>query len=205
MSKGLFVTFEGGEGAGKTTLIEQLEAKLRAVNVPLIVTREPGGCPLGLGLRELLLNHCRGLSDRAELLLFLADRAQHVDEVITPALLAGKLVLCDRFSDSTVAYQGIAREMGADWVGRLCGFSAGQLEPNLTFYLDVAPAVGLKRAGSSPDRIESEAISFHERVRNGFLAIAEKSPNRVVVVDAHQSSDEVFDAVWKQLETRLVV
>lgn len=204
MSRGLFVTFEGGEGAGKTTLIRRLEKELNQRNHSTLVTREPGGTPLGEQIRLLVLKQHEGvqISPRAELLLFLAARAQHLDDVIHPALHTGKIVLCDRFNDSSVAYQGIARGLGQEAVQKLCKATCEALEPDLTFYLDLEPAVGMQRAHNAKralDRLESEESLFHEKVRQGFLKLAAENPKRIVVVDAGQTPDRVFRFVLNVL------
>ncbi len=207
---GLFVSFEGGEGAGKSSLIASLYDFLTGEGLEVIATREPGGTPLGEQIRECLLNPNDGitLTARAELCLFLAARAQHIDEVITPALEAGKVVLCDRFNDSTIAYQGVGRGLGLDYVKQLCTLICEGVTPDLTFYLDVAPEVGLHRVskggrGSALDRIESETLAFHERIRKGFYQIAAKEKERVHIIDAHQNREEVLEQVLEVVKQRL--
>lgn len=198
-----FITFEGGEGAGKTTLIHYLEHELRSRGISTVKTREPGGTPFGDQVRRWLLEHREGIriDAKAELLLFLAARAQHIEEVIAPAVESGKVVLCDRFNDSTIAYQGAARGLGVPWVQSLCSIVCGSVQPTLTFYLDVDPQIGLKRTRSvgkqeAPsgqyDRIESETLVFHQRVRDAFLAIAKAEPQRVIVIDANRPQEEVM-------------
>jgi dTMP kinase len=192
---GFFITLEGGEGAGKTSLIEELVKTLKAAGKQVVTTREPGGTTLGNQIRRwvLDLNEELKIFPKAELLLFLAARVEHIEELILPALKAGKIVICDRFNDSTVAYQGAARGLGADWVDALCHNVAGVV-PDLTFYLDVDPKVGLSRtrsltkenaAAGACDRIESEKIEFHEKIRQGFLSLAKAHPERIVVLDAN--------------------
>lgn len=194
--EGLFITFEGGEGAGKTTLIEKVFFHLSSLNYTVLKVREPGGTLFGEKIRALLLDHEKTytISSRAELALFLASRAQHVEEIILPALTQKKVVLCDRFNDSSLAYQGYARGLGEDEVRKICHFFSHELEPSLTFYLDVDPQTGLERAKikQGHDRIEAEGISFHEKIRKGYLSISTKEPKRFVVLDATASSDEVF-------------
>jgi len=194
--RGVFITFEGGDGAGKTTLIEKIYHSLEKASQPVIKTRAPGGTSLGQEIRTLLL-HSSGssLSKRAELLLFLADRAQHVDELITPALNSGKIVLCDRFNDSTLAYQGGARGFPEEKVKGLCDFACGSLTPDLTIYLDLDPEIGFARAqkaGLQKDRIESEALTFHQEIRKAYLAIGKKEPKRFMILDASLSPEEVY-------------
>ena len=194
--KGLFITFEGGEGAGKTTLIDQIFSHLQQRSLKVMKTRAPGGTKAGESIRELVLHHKNiSLLPRTELLLFLADRAQHVDEVIRPALNEGTIVLCDRFNDSTVAYQGGARGIDLATVKELCNFATGNLQPNLTLYLDLDPKLGLERVnklGTGKDRIELEKLSFHDKIRNAFHAIAKEEPKRFHLVDASRPPEEVF-------------
>ncbi len=199
----LFVTFEGGEGAGKTTLIRKLEAVLRQQGAQVVVTREPGGTSLGEQIRHLLLNqHTTPISPLSELLLFLTARAQHIEELIRPALKQGKVVLCDRFNDSSIAYQGIARDLGKAYVEQLCQQVCQDVVPDITFYLDLDPKTGMERALKEHrvlDRLEQEKAEFHERVRQGFLQIARQDKGRVVVVDASQPPEAVFGQAFAAL------
>ncbi len=203
--RGLFVTFEGGEGSGKSTLIAALESALTIQGFSVICTREPGGSALGDQIRQLLLHTSGNICDRAELLLFLASRSQHVEELIKPALALGKIVLCDRFCDSTIAYQGLARGLGESTVRELCRFSTENLMPDLTFLLDLEPEIGfqrLKNAGErngSVDRIESEPSDFHQQVRRSFLAIASNEPQRIKIIDASLSKVVICDQVLRQI------
>jgi len=192
MMTGQFITFEGGEGAGKSTLIKKVYTELEK-NRKVVLTREPGGTTLGEKLRECLLHH-HEISPRAELFLFLAARAQHIDEVIKPAIAAGKTVLCDRFSDSTIAYQGAGRGMGVDYVTQCTELATQGFRPDITLYIDIDPEVGLQRAGkrSGFDRIEKEELSFHERVREAFLKLAKAHPERIIVLDGTKSAEELF-------------
>lgn len=191
---GLFVAFEGGDGGGKTTQIQRLTLWLRARGHVPLVTREPGGTAVGLAIRQLLL-HGEDLSDRAEALLFAADRAHHVDTVIRPAVAAGQVVLTDRYLDSSVAYQGAGRALKSDEILALSLWAARGLLPDLTVLLDVAPARGRARREGRPDRVESEPEDFHLRVREHFLRLAADDPDRYLVVDAELPVDEVADAV----------
>src|SRR5690606_19081528 len=161
LKRGVFISFEGGEGAGKSTLIERIASHLQ--DYPVLKVREPGGTALGEALRELLLQQKGPVSPYAELSLFLASRAQHISEVIGPALEDGMIVLCDRFNDSTIAYQGAARGLGMEKVDQFCKFISQGLSPHLTLYLDIHPELGLHRAASvrAQDRIEAETIAFH--------------------------------------------
>jgi dTMP kinase len=193
--RGIFISFEGGEGSGKTTLIDALYAALSKEERNIIKTREPGGSELGASIRSLLLDH-KGIaiSPRSELFLFLADRAHHVDALILPELKEGKIVLCDRFTDSTIAYQGAARGLAGDQLKELCDFAAASLKPDLTFYLDIDPAIGLKRLSTTrcfPDRIEQENLDFHHLIRASYLQIAKEESERVKVIDATLPVDQV--------------
>lgn len=202
----LFLTFEGGEGAGKTTLIARIKSYFEEKGAEVVSTREPGGTPLGEKLRDIVLNGGKDLvlPSKAELLIFLAARASHVEQLIRPALQQNKVVLCDRFNDSTVAYQGIARALGLEETEELCAFATGNLQPNLTFYLDLNPEEGfgrMKKAERTQDRMESEAIEFHQKVRNGFLELTKRHPQRIKRLDASKSADEVFEQALKHLES----
>lgn len=204
LQRGLFITFEGGEGAGKTTLIDKIARQLLSEGYQVIKTREPGNTRIGEQIRSMLLDHGSGhpLSYYAELCLYLASRAQHIDEVITPALNEHKMILCDRYNDSTIAYQGAARNLGAEDVKKVCDFICHNVQPQLTFYLDIDPALGLSRARKGQpekagargyDRIESESLAFHEKVRNAYLAIHAKEPNRFILLDATQTPQKIFE------------
>lgn len=190
------ITIEGGEGSGKSTLIKALSKSFPDA----VVTREPGGCVLSEQIRKLLLAPSdTPIDTEAETLLFLAARAQHLHEVIRPALEAGKTVLCDRFNDSTVAYQGHARGLGIDHVERLCALACHDLQPDYTLLLDIDPAIGLKRAGhvSDPDRMESETLDFHARVNEGFRKVARRHSSRIRVLDATLPAREIAEQALK--------
>lgn len=193
MKKGFLITFEGGEGAGKTTLIESVEKKLIEKHFKLLITREPGGTLLGEHIRELLLKKENKISSKAELCLFLASRSQHISDVIKPAIKKNKIVLCDRFNDSSIVYQGHARGLGIDEVIKFSSFIIEDTVPDLTLYLDIDPKVGLARVQSKYDRIESEKLSFHQKIREGFHILANKFPDRVKILDASKFKDEVFE------------
>lgn len=199
LKTGIFITFEGGEGAGKTTLIDSIVKDLKAAGHEVLRTREPGGTPLGEDIRKMLLHHSGPVSPYAELALFLASRAQHVFEVIRPALREGKVVLCDRFNDSSVAYQGEARGLGKKQVKAFCEFVSQGLYPHLTLYLDIDPETGLGRASKArdKDRIEAETIAFHEKIRDAYLTIHKKDPYRFHLIDATLSPADVFAAAMK--------
>jgi dTMP kinase len=202
---GLFVVFEGGEGAGKSTQIRLLRGAIERAGHDVVVTREPGGTPLGERLRELLLAPDGIVGDRTEALLYAAARAQHVDEVIRPALEKGAVVLSDRYIDSSVVYQGIARELGDAQVAELNRWATGGLEPDLVVLLDIDPRIGLARAtdGRTPDRLESEGSAFHRSVRDGFLQRAGDDPDRYLVLDATRSAEELHAEIREAVSTRL--
>ncbi len=211
---GLFVSFEGGEGAGKSSLIAQLDGHLATLGYSTLKTREPGGSTLGDQVRRWLLDTKSDvdIAAMAELCLFLASRAQHLHERIRPALASGGVVLCDRFNDSTIVYQGVGRGLGADRIEAMCQIVCEHTVPDLTFYLDVDPEVGLQRSRSTSkdtagsgdlDRIESEAIEFHQAIREGYLALAQREPLRLHVIDAHQDPSDVFRQVAAAIQERL--
>lgn len=200
-----FITVEGGEGAGKTSLLDQIEKFLNDRGVGVVRTREPGGTVFGEHLRSWLLDQHNQfpISSKAELFLFLSARAQHIEEVILPAIKAGKVVLCDRYNDSTIAYQGAGRHLGMEWVANLCSTLCGTVVPDLTFYLDVDPAIGLSRTkhavkdnakAGEVDRIEAEKLEFHQQVREAFKQIAKNEPKRFYPIDANQSKINVTKA-----------
>lgn len=189
----MFITFEGGEGCGKTTHSKSLKKYLEGHGCRVVLTMEPGGTPFGGRIRKTLLSNRTVLSPNAELLLFAADRAEHIEKVISPSLKEGKTVICDRFIDSTVAYQIGGRGLPEDMVRYLNFISSGGLLPDVTFILDVSPKVGIKRAASmkSRDRFERENIFFHEKVREAYLRIAGESPGRARLLDAERPLADV--------------
>jgi dTMP kinase len=197
---GLFVTFEGVEGAGKTTQIALLRDLLQQSGYSVCVTREPGGDAVAETVRRLLLE--QNMSPRSELLLFLASRAQNVDTVIRPHLSGGGVVLCDRFIDSSIAYQGHARGLGREIVFQLNRFATDGLVPDLTILLDLPPSIGLTRQ-TNRNRMESESIEFHERVREGFLLEAANYPARFCVLDALQDAATLHDAIRERVTLQL--
>jgi dTMP kinase len=194
--QGIFITFEGGDGVGKTTLIQKIFDYLEKLKFDVLQTRAPGGTEIGQEIRHLLLcKHDPLISKRSELLLFLADRAQHVDELILPHLRQGKIVLCDRFNDSTIAYQGGARGFKMEFVDQLCNFASNHCKPDLTLYLDLDPKIGFKRAekaGFVKDRIELETLQFHQKIRRAFKQIAKKEPRRFIIINASKTPEEVY-------------
>ena len=205
----LFVTFEGIEGAGKSTHLQQLAAHLRRRGIDPLETREPGGTAAGSMIRRLLLGpEAVPLTPRSELLLLCADRAQHVVETLRPALAAGRLVLCDRFSDSTIAYQGYGREVNLDIVRALNAAASDELRPDLTLLLDCPVEEGLRRAAErhgGGDRFERETVAFHERIRRGFHTIAAAEPDRVVTIDATAASEAVHQQIIDVVDRRLAL
>ena len=210
VQKGRFITFEGGEGAGKSTQIHLLAEKLRSRDLHLLITREPGGCPLAEQVRQwLVTGQPDSLSAKTELLLMLAARIEHVRHVVHPALQQGTWVLCDRFMDSTLAYQGFARGMDRDMLHNLHAWALEEYEilyPDLTLLLDVPPAIGLARArhGSQQggvlnvgeNRFERETLAFHQRVQDGFHMLAQAAPDRFRVIDATLDPLQVENHVW---------
>ncbi len=188
-----FVTIEGVEGAGKSTLARLLGEKLKHDGVQVVVTAEPGGDPVGEQIRQLLLNSSNTLTRKAELLLFEAARAQHVERVIKPALANGAVVICDRFTDSSLAYQGWGRGINISEVRMLNDYATGGLRPHLTILLDLPPERGLVRTRST-DRFSRECIEFHRAVREGYLSIAREEPERFLVVNADQPIEVVAAA-----------
>ncbi len=202
---GRFITFEGGEGAGKTTQLRLLADRLRDANLIVVETREPGGTPGAEAIRELLV---RGEPGRwrpeSEALLHYAARIEHVAHVVRPAIERGAWVLCDRFADSTAAYQGYGHLLGAEFVRRLHALTLGDFAPDLTLILDLPVETGLARAGrrGGDDRYERMDTAFHERLRAGFHAIAEAEPERCTVIDAARDADAVAEDVWTRVATR---
>ena len=196
MQRGLFITFEGGDGCGKTTQIDLLDEYLRNKGYKTLITREPGAKGLGTKLREILLNYDGEVSSKCESFLFLADRAQHVDCIIKPAIEEGVIVLCDRHADSTVAYQGYGRGVNIDELKHLNNLATSGLKPDLTIVLDVDVETSMQRVGKEKDRMESAGIEFFERVREGFLDIAKQEPERVKVI----SSSDTIENIHKKIK-----
>jgi dTMP kinase len=210
---GYLITFEGVEGSGKTTQIKRLEKRLVKAGRPCIMTREPGGSPVGDEIRKVLLSsETVELTPLGELFLYEAARVQHVTQVISPALTEGKVVLCDRFIDATTAYQGYARQLDLKMVEDLNRLGSLGVTPNLTLLLDCPVEVGLgraserikaRKAGLKEDRFERESIAFHHRVREGYLKIARDNPERVVVIDASLAEDEAHETICYVVDERL--
>lgn len=195
MKRGLFITFEGADGCGKSTQLNLLAEYLTKKGFEVIVTREPGAKGLGEKIREILLNYDDIVSDRCESFLFLADRAQHIDMIVNPAVEAGKIVLCDRHTDSTVAYQGYGRQLPLDRIKMLNEMAVNGRHPDLTFVFDIDVETSMKRVGDDKDRMESAGKEFHNRVRYGYLEIAKQEPKRVKVLDATKTIDEISKLV----------
>jgi dTMP kinase len=205
---GLFITFEGPDGAGKTTQLKLLAQRLTAMGYQVLCTREPGGTRISDKIREVLLDpENQEMDARTEALLYAAARAQHVTEVIQPALSAGKVVLCDRFVDSSLAYQGWGRGLDKETIGAISRFATDNHFPTITLLLDVCPTTGTKRVvtrnGDRLDRIEQEENSFRDRVYKGFRELATLHPSRIVCIDASGTIEEVREQIWAHITTRL--
>jgi|SRR5581483_2614325 len=206
---GVFISFEGIEGCGKSTQIRLLAETLRADGHTVVVTREPGGTALGQTLRQLLLSPATALASGAEVLMMLADRAQHIQEIIAPALNANRVVLCDRFVDSTVAYQGYGRAIDLAFLAQLNTFACAGYLPALTVLLDVPVAEGLRRAHArrgteAADHFEAESVAFHERVREGFLSVARTEPHRISLISSLRPILEVHQEIVSLVRSRFV-
>jgi len=209
MKRGIFITFEGGEGCGKTTQIARLAAALEAAGREVVRTREPGGTPVGEQIRHVLQysQESGGMTPEAELLLFAASRAQLVREVIRPALAAGKIVLSDRFLDSTTVYQGVARSNPPEAVAWINAFAISGRLPDVTFVFDLDVAAGRARLAGRQgapehDRLENEPGAFHEAVRAGYLELARREPERLILLDAARSPDEIYAELVERLNSR---
>jgi len=201
MKKGYFITFEGVDGCGKTTQMELLADFLREEKDCCVVeTREPGARGLGEKIREILLNYDGEVSSQCEAFLFLADRAQNIDMIVNPAIEARKIVLCDRHTDSTVAYQGYGRGIDIEEINMLNCIATRHRKPDLTIVFDIDVETSMKRVGQDKDRMEAEGIEFFNSVRNGYLTIAKMEPNRVKVIDATRSVEEIHKDVIKLVE-----
>lgn len=207
--RGWFVTFEGLDGCGKTTQIERLEARLRAQGREVVLAVEPGGTRIGAQIRRILLDSAnQELCATAEMLLYFASRAQNVEEVILPALARGAVVLCDRFTDSTLVYQGAARGLGEEAVRALDRIACQGLKPDLTLLIDIDPATSLERArarrlSSAENRMDEQAEEFHRRVREAYLRLAQSEPARVRLIDGRPDAETVAAAVWAAVAAAL--
>jgi dTMP kinase len=207
MSKGLFITFEGGEGAGKSTQVRRLADRLKSTGRRVVMSREPGGSPGGEAIRDLLV---RGDTDRwspmTEALLMNAARRDHIERVIRPALDAGDIVISDRFADSTRAYQGAGGEADPEFIAALERYVVGDTRPDMTIILDLPVETGLRRAlsrGGAEARFEAKGEAFHERLRKGFLDIAAAEPDRCIVIHADQTPDAIEEAIWRSVSELL--
>lgn len=199
--RGKFISFEGPEGAGKTTVIQTMYARLKASGMEVVMTREPGGIPIAESIRAVILDSNHGEMDgKTEALLYAAARRQHLVEKIIPALEAGKIVLCDRFIDSSLAYQGYARGLGIDEVYAINQFAIGEIMPNLTIFFDIHPKEGLARIAANGNRelnrLDKEGLAFHHLVYKGYEVVMERNPERIVKTDARLSVEEVAENVW---------
>lgn len=204
---GYFITLEGPDGSGKTTQAHMLVQWLRERGHDVILTREPGGTEIGDQIRKALHDPDNtGMDARTEILLYSADRAQHVAQLIRPALAAGKIVVSDRYADSTLAYQGYGRELDLDALQTITAFATDTLKPDLTLYFDIAPGEGLQRrllSGDEWNRLDAEALAFHQRVRDGYLRLADENPERWAVIDADRSVEQVQADVRALVEAKL--
>ena len=201
---GLFITFEGGEGCGKSTQSRLLLKKLEQQNVPVVLTHEPGGTALGNELRKILKRkRDSSVSPQAELFLLAASRAQLVSEVIRPALEEGKIVICDRFTHSTMVYQGYGRGLDFTAIKMVNNMATGNLNPDLIIFLDISPEQGLARKQSLKDRFELEDLSFHRRVREGYLKMAAAEPDRWLVIDAYLPKGKIAEIIWDRVSQLL--
>jgi dTMP kinase len=205
--RGVFITFEGGDGVGKTTQSALLLEYFQAAGLSAVATREPGGSPVGDDLRALLLNPASNMSPRTEALLYLAARAEHAAGVILPALTAGAHVICDRFSDSTCVYQGVGRGLDAGELARLDSWAAVGLSPDVTFLFDAPPELLLerRRERGGRDRMEKEGLDFQRTVRAGFLALARKYPERILIIDALSDIGDIQAAIRACLADRRLI
>ena len=208
----MFITFEGIEGSGKTTQIQYLVDYFGSLARSCVITREPGGTAIGNKIRSILLDpDSKGMDPTAELLLYMADRAQHIEGLIKPALAEGKIVLCDRYFDATVVYQGYARGLGSDFIKKLHATILANLKPDVTILLDLPPEIGLKRAwkqlnngrrSDEESRFEEEKLEFHQQVRAGYLELAEQEPERFHIIDAEQDENNVQKQIISVFDQR---
>lgn len=205
--KPIVITLEGGEGSGKSTILDMIKAYLEGHDIDFMVTREPGGVPIAEKIRNVILdvNHTE-MDARTEALLYAAARRQHLVEKVLPALEEGKVVIFDRFVDSSLVYQGYCRGIGIDEVYQLNLFATEGFTPDVTLYLDVEPEIGLARVNSGDrevNRLDLEDMNFHKKVRSGYLMLAEQSPNRYTIIDANQSLESVYEQVVNKLKSTL--
>lgn len=204
MNNNLFITFEGPEGAGKTTVIQKIAKRLAQENIDVLATREPGGIEIAEKIRTIILNPAHtAMDERTEALLYAAARSQHYFEKVRPALDAGKMVICDRFIDSSLAYQGYARGIGVDEVLSINEFAIGKKLPDITILFDLEPEIGLARIHAHGERevnrLDIESLAFHQKVREGYLQLVDRYPERIHVVNADQNIERVVEDVWALL------
>ncbi|RMF92747.1 MAG: dTMP kinase [Candidatus Schekmanbacteria bacterium] len=211
--EGVFITFEGGEGSGKTSAINFVAERMKKAGVDYLLTMEPGGTKIGEGIRKILLSpKSKGMAPETELMLYCASRSEHVRKVIKPALKDGKVVICDRFDDATIAYQGYGRGLKLDDIKKINSYVCEGLKPDLTILLDVDPVKGLKRASArnskdgrwNEGRFEKEKIHFHNLVREGYLKIARSEKKRIKVIDSSVDLKKLQDSVWREIEAFLI-
>lgn len=205
----MFITFEGPDGSGKTTQLDMLMPVLEKAGLDFVRTREPGGTDVGDQIRSVIMNmKNKSMHPRSEILLFCASRAQLVEELIRPSLAEGKLVLCDRYADSTMAYQGYGHGLDREVLTQLLNFATGGLKPNLTLLFDISAETGLHRRLANHDewnRMDDYALQFHERVRQGYLAMAAAEPERWVVINSNRSPEEIHEVVVSVIKSRLLI
>lgn len=201
-SSGKFITFEGVDGCGKSTQAEKLVEKLFEIDISAVTVREPGGDPISESIRKLLLHAEESMSDRAEALLMISSRAQLTDKVILPHIINGKWVVADRYADSTLAYQGGGRGLSVNALDEINNFGTYTLKPDITFLIDVPIEKADERMSVSRDRIEKEGLNFQQRVRDQYLTIHAKDPDRVVLINGEQSIDKVFEDVWSAMKEK---
>jgi len=204
MNSNLFITFEGPEGAGKTTVIQKIAERLAQENIDVLATREPGGIEIAEKIRTIILNPAHtAMDERTEALLYAAARSQHYFEKVRPALDAGKMVICDRFIDSSLAYQGYARGIGVDEVLSINEFAIGKKLPDITILFDLDPEIGLARIHAHSERevnrLDVESLAFHQKVREGYLQLVDRYPERIQVVNADQNIERVVEDIWALL------
>lgn len=202
MERGIFISIEGPDGSGKSTQIENIKKFFADKNLEIVFTREPGGSAIGDRIREILLdNNCKEMDYMTEAMLYAASRAQHVAQVIKPALESGKIVICDRFVDSSIAYQGYGRKLG-DAVAVINSYAVAGCMPDVTFLMKLDPGIGKSRVSSrnQEDRLESEKVAFHQEVYNGYLEIEKDNPDRIFGIDASRGIEEIRDDIYKKLE-----
>lgn len=210
LKRGYFISSEGPEGAGKTTVMNLLGNKLIEEGYDVVMTREPGGIMISEKIRNIILDNKHTMMDsRTEALLYAAARRQHLVEIVEPALAAGKIVICDRFIDSSLAYQGFARGIGMEEILAINKFAIGETMPNRTILFDIEPSVGLERINAhnnrEKNRLDVESLAFHEKVRTGYLKLVEQYPQRIEVIDASHSLEKVLEEVYKVIKRELEI